>query len=93
MPSFAELQARALERAMQVTRTTLEIDMDDTENQPEDQGNSSSNNTNLDDNTDAVLQRNLTVGEVTQLIWRYNLLKEQLLTWKNSSGYFLEPYL
>ena len=47
--------------------------MDDTENQPEDQGNSSSNDANVDDDTDAVPQRNLTVGEVTQLIWRYNL--------------------
>lgn len=38
------------------------------ENQPEDQGSGSSNNANPDDDTDAVLQRNLTVGEVTQLI-------------------------
>ena len=47
--------------------------MDNIENQPEDQGNGSSNDTNFDDNTNAIPQRNLTVSEVTQLIQCYSL--------------------
>ncbi|KAF9644916.1 hypothetical protein BDM02DRAFT_3121135 [Thelephora ganbajun] len=74
MASFAEMHARALARPVQSsTRNTPEINMDNVEGQPGDQGNDSFDDDNLGNDAHTAQHRNLTINEATQLIRRYNL--------------------